>query len=225
MPFSESIIIAEHTDFFVINKPANCHSVIVSRTDGSPCLAAWLLSQYPYLKSAAKKEGDAGLVQRLDFETSGIIIAAKNPKAWEVLSAALKEPSCKKKYTAIVSGIPDSKKFIIKGYIGASGKSQKMVRFFTEEERIRAKFSVLYCETEIEVEKEFPEKQQTRVSATISKGARHQIRVSLAHIGHPLFGDTLYGGGTSNSGFFLKSQAVTFNYLGKEMHYTLLKDA
>lgn len=203
---------------FALAKPACSHSVL--NTAGSKfALAAALLGRYPSLASAAEKEGDAGLVQRLDFETSGVILGAWTRSAWRALRQAL-DTGGVKEYLLVVEGrFPKQKQ--VSGFIGAKGRASKKVRF-AQREFPRSTFA----KTTFFLETFSPKSGRSLVRAVTSTGARHQIRVSAASIGFPLLGDALYGASPLSPdaglpGFFLHAVSVTLPHISTKKTLTI----
>ena len=184
-------------------------------------LAEALLQRWPFLASVAPKEGDAGLIQRLDFETSGLIIGAKNAESWQRLNAALKTGQIKKSYLALLRG-QLRRPATIKGYIGAHSRSAKKVRVYKSDPGSRA----LAAESSFRPVRIWPKEDVTLARAQAPTARRHQIRAHAAALGHPLVGDSVYGdkGGLADCGviftqalrpgqkFLLHAETVEFEH-------------
>ena len=126
-----------------------------------------------------------GIVHRIDKDTSGILVVAKNDNAHKKLSEQFKVHSITRKYIALVKGIIKEDTMDIDYPIGRSSKDRK-------------KMAVTYknskeAKTHIKVLKRFYNSNVTLVEATLETGRRHQIRVHMAYVGHPLVGDEVYG--------------------------------
>jgi len=182
-------ILFEDEHLLAINKDHSTHSVMQPNSIENS--VAFALSNY--LKDAAlisPKKEDSGLVQRLDYETSGVIIAAKSREVWELLHRAPASNSIQKTYLSLVEGhFPNSLK--LENLIGASGRHSKKVRVFTKQ--ARSKFRCLPAETSFQLLKFFKHSDLSLIEANIHAGRRHQLRAHAAFAGHPLIGDTLYG--------------------------------
>jgi 23S rRNA pseudouridine1911/1915/1917 synthase len=127
-----------------------------------------------------------GIVHRLDRDTSGVIVVAKNDRAHDVLAEQFKSRQVEKQYLAIVAGVPDRDRDVIDEPIGdhPTHREKKAIR----REDAGAREAV----TEYEVLERFL--GYALVRARPRTGRTHQIRLHLAHIGHPVLCDRLYGG-------------------------------
>jgi 23S rRNA pseudouridine1911/1915/1917 synthase len=183
-------IVYEDDDVIVIDKPAG---LVVHPAAGhdSGTLVNALLGHLPDLGSAGGIGGEVrpGIVHRLDKDTSGLIIAAKNDRALQFLQAQFKARTIKKMYLALVEGCVEPREGIIDAPIGRSpiGRShagrKKMA--VTREGR-----SAL---TRYRVRQIFRQPDLSLVEAYPETGRTHQIRVHFAWLKHPLVGDELYG--------------------------------
>jgi 23S rRNA pseudouridine1911/1915/1917 synthase len=127
-----------------------------------------------------------GIVHRLDRDTSGVIVAAKNDQAHDALAAQFKSRQVEKEYLAIVAGVPDRDRDVIAEPIGdhPTHREKKAIR--------REDASGREAVTEYEVVERFL--GYALVRARPRTGRTHQIRLHLAHIGCPVLCDRLYGG-------------------------------
>lgn len=142
-----------------------------------------------------------GIVHRIDKDTSGLIMAAKNDKAHASLAAQLKDHSVTRKYFALVHGNLSHDQGSIDAPIGRDAHDRKM---FTVVER-NSKHAV----THFQVVERFGD--YTLLELKLETGRTHQIRVHMKFIGHPLVGDPLYG---SNKGIKMNGQALHAAVLG-----------
>jgi 23S rRNA pseudouridine1911/1915/1917 synthase len=170
------IVVHEDDDLLVIDKPAG---VVVHPGAGNPdhTLVNGLLAHRPGLAALPR----AGLVHRLDKDTSGLMIVAASPAALRDLIAALAERRIERRYCAVAEGVLSGGRDI-EAPIGRDPHDrlrQRVVeggRFALTHVRVRERF-----------------RAHTLVEAKLSTGRTHQIRVHLSAIGHPLLGDRRYG--------------------------------
>ena len=138
-------------------------------------------------------------INRLDRGTSGIVIIAKNPYSAAKLGRAMKERKFIKTYTALVEGVPKDKSARITAPIERECEGS-IKRIVTE----NGKSAI----TDYEI-LDVREDGNSLLRVTLHTGRTHQIRVHMAHIGHPLVGDFLYGKG-SDEGYFLRCSTISF---------------
>ena len=145
-----------------------------------------------------------GIVHRIDKDTSGILVVAKNDNAHKKLSEQFKIHSIKRKYVALVKGIIKEDKLDINLPIGRSSKDRKKmaVTYKNSKEAI----------THIAVLKRFYNSNVTFIEASLETGRTHQIRVHMSYIGHPLVGDEVYG--KKDSKFKVDGQMLHARLLG-----------
>ncbi len=157
----------------------------------SVSLASLLAQKYPELKSVGGS--DWGAVHRLDRDTSGLVVFARNEKNYRALRAAFSHGDVEKEYTALVIG-DVTQPGRIDWPIGADPQSSRKVKVFRnlkEAKRFKAQ-EALTTLTPIPSPAE-GRGVTTLLTITIKTGVRHQIRAHLAAIGHPIVGDPLYG--------------------------------
>ena len=176
----------------VVNKPSGIPSHSLrerrGRKEGEErTVGSFLLEKYPGLDKVGNNPLEAGLVNRLDNDTSGLLVAARDRKTWLFLRGQFKQKKVKKEYIALVVGE-------LKGageiecYVAHSKKSKKKMVVVNRNEVESYKAKLAKCE--YEVIRSF--KGYTLVKITTSSGLRHQVRIQLAWFGYPLAGDVLY---------------------------------
>lgn len=183
----EPRIIYKDRHILVIDKPGGMPSVNIP--GGNPnTLVSWLLKHFP--KQAKLKESgeEAGLIHRLDNETSGIMVAACSYKDYKKLRETWSSKEVTKEYRCLVLGQTSGRGNIRALIAHHPDKRKKMTVTENAEEGKRLK--ARYAETEYELIESFLDYSYLRTR--IWQGLRHQIRCHLAYIGHPIAGDKLY---------------------------------
>ena len=173
-------ILFEDTDLIVINKPAG---LVVHPGAGQRehTLVNALLHYCPNLSGIGGKERP-GIVHRLDKETSGCIVVAKNDGAHRALSAQFSARTVEKVYLALVAGKPKKNHGIIEEKIGRHPvQRQRMSVVATRGRPAKTEYRVLRASG-----------ASTLVECRLHSGRTHQIRVHLHHLGHPVLGDKVY---------------------------------
>lgn len=179
-PLSIPILYEDH-DVVVINKPAGIAAHAgVGLTSGT--IADWFHERYPNAVRVGEEDGRPGIVHRLDKDTSGVMILAKNEKAYLHLKKQFKLHRVRKEYLALVFGAPGGKDGRITRPIARSRRNP-MRRAVDEE----GKEAV----THWQIEKKFGS-SYALIRVFPLTGRMHQIRVHLHFLGYPIVGDQLY---------------------------------
>jgi len=182
-------IIYEDKDVIVINKQANLISHIGAGKFKDTLVNALLYHFGKENLSNINGEERLGIVHRLDKNTTGLMIIAKNNKAHESLAEQIKNKTLKRNYIALIWGTLIPKKGQIEGYIGRDKKNRLKMRMFKDASK-GGKYSL----TNYEVKEIYGNNLISLIECKLSTGRTHQIRVHLSYKKHPLIGDKLYGG-------------------------------
>lgn len=145
-----------------------------------------------------------GIVHRIDKDTTGVIVVAKNDNAHRCLAEQFKEHSMTRRYVALVDGIIEKDKLRINLPIGRDEKNRIKMAVTTK----NSKEAI----TNITVLKRYTKSGYTLVEAKLETGRTHQIRVHMSYIGHPLVGDNVYG--KLNNEFGISGQLLHAKILG-----------
>ena len=195
-------IVYEDSDVIVVNKPKG---MVVHPGAGNyeGTLVNGLLYEVDDL-SEINGVLRPGIVHRIDKDTTGLLMVAKNDKASLSLTEQLKNHSCKRKYHALVYGVINENKGRINAPIGRSKEDRKKMAVLKDGKPSVTNFTVL---------KRF--KDFTYIECQLETGRTHQIRVHLEYIGHSLVGDTTYGRKRKiigDQGQFLHAKVIGFTH-------------
>ena len=174
-------IIYEDDDIVVVNKP---RGMVVHPAPGnwSGTLVNALMYHCGDSLSGINGEIRPGIVHRIDKDTSGLLVVAKNDRAHQSLAEQIKEHSAGRRYYAVVYGAPREDKGTVNAPIARHRVDRKKMAV-TEGGR--------QAITHYEVLERY--RGYTYMAFQLETGRTHQIRVHMAHIGHPIIGDPLYG--------------------------------
>ena len=181
-------LLLKNKDFIFLNKAAGVHSVALNFSD-TDTVANWLLTIDPKLNSVSSAL-ESGLLHRLDCETSGVMVAARNKVAFEHLKKMFQNHQIHKEYTCVVSQIPPQSA-VYEAYAGQRSKNSPKILiydFLTVDQPDFKKISTEILTTEKLANGHY------LVTVKLITGYRHQIRAHLAYLGCPIVGDQLYGG-------------------------------
>lgn len=181
------IIIEETSDFLILSKPYGVHAHPHSYTDHNNVLS-YLRSEHFFSPlNINVKNYDRGLLYRLDFETSGLMILLKDETLLKKYRSHFSEKVKSKIYYAIVKG-KISKQGNIKTLIKYSGFKNKKAKIITGDDNEGIKLNLEILKINYHKDHDI-----SLVKIKLKEGKRHQIRVQLMALGHPILGDKLYG--------------------------------
>ena len=204
-------VVYEDDDIIVVNKPKG---MVVHPANGNPdgTLVNAVMSLCKGSLSGIGGEIRPGIVHRLDKDTSGLIIIAKNDVAHINLSKQIKDRRVKKIYIALVKGNVSENEATVNMPIGRSTKDRKKMAVRKDGKEAITHFKVL---------KRYG--KYTLLELKIDTGRTHQIRVHMAEIGHPVVGDMIYSNGKNEfgiEGHMLHAKRLDFQHpvTGKQIH-------
>lgn len=196
-------VVYEDNDIIVVNKQKG---LVVHPANGNPdgTLVNAIMSICKDSLSGIGGEIRPGIVHRLDKDTSGLIIIAKNDKAHIHLSEQIKNHEVKKTYIALVRGVIKENEATINMPIGRSEKDRKKMAVTKNGKNAITHFKVI---------KRY--EKYTLLEIKIETGRTHQIRVHMSYIGYPIVGDTVYSNGKNPfgvTGQMLHAAKLTFKH-------------
>ena len=204
-------IVYEDNDIIVVNKPKG---MVVHPANGNPdgTLVNAIMAICKGSLSGIGGEIRPGIVHRLDKDTSGLLIIAKNDRAHINMSNQIKNREVKKIYISLVRGNVNEEEATINMPIGRSTKDRKKMAVRKDGKEAITHFKVL---------KRYS--KYTLLEVKIDTGRTHQIRVHMSQIGHPVIGDMVYSNGKNEFGVvgqMLHAKSLDFKHpiTGKDIH-------
>lgn len=204
-------VVYEDSDIIVVNKPKG---LVVHPANGNwdGTLVNAIMAICKDSLSGIGGEIRPGIVHRLDKDTSGLLIIAKNDDAHLKMSNQIKDREVKKIYYALVRGVVPENEATINMPIGRSTKDRKKMAVTKDGKEAITHFKVI---------KRF--NKYTLLEVKIDTGRTHQIRVHLSEIGYPIVGDEVYSNGKNEFGIhgqLLHAKSLDFKHpiTGKQMH-------
>ena len=205
-------IVYENEDLLIINKPSG---MVVHPAPGNydNTLVNALLGKYKLSNDKLRP----GIVHRLDKDTSGLMIVAKNDKTHEILANMIKEKKVKRTYLALVNGVINHETGTIDAPIGRDEKYREKMKVTD----INSKDAI----THFKVLKRFS--NHTLIECLLETGRTHQIRVHMAYIGYPIVNDPVYGKEIIDKEFgqLLHSKKIEFDNPRDDRHLEFEVDA
>lgn len=199
-------VVYEDEMLMIVNKPAG---MVVHPAFGNwtgTLANAVLHHTQNHLSDVQGDELRPGIVHRLDKDTSGLIIIAKENAAHVALAKQFAQRTTEKKYLALVWGVPNTQSGTIQTNIGRSKKDRKVMATYPFESN-EGKTAI----TDFLVKENY--QYFSLLELTLHTGRTHQIRVHLQHIGNPIFGDEPYGGKNVRQLGFSRSEKFVENLL------------
>ena len=203
-------IIYEDEDCVVINKPAGVLTHAQHRLSGEATVATFLRQRVIPSSEDWGNGERIGIVHRLDRATSGVIICAKNQKALSYLQQQFAKRKAHKTYTALVEGHLRQPEALIDLPIERNPRAPATFRVGQNGKSAQTHYIVVR-----------EGEHGTLLTLHPKTGRTHQLRVQMAHLGHPIIGDPLYGHGTFGDRLYLHASELTITLPnGKEQTFT-----
>lgn len=205
----ENILVYEDKDFIAVNKPAGVLVHKTAKKEKEETVADWVLKHYPEVgKVGDEPKERPGIVHRLDKESSGVLLIARNQKFFDYLKNLFQTHRVQKGYRALVwgelrrGGVIDKPIGLRSGSVkrSVSARNMKMVKEAVTEYKVLGVYK--YNGESFSLLRVFPK-----------TGRTHQIRVHFTSIGHPIVGDPLYGPKKNPFGLtrqFLHAESIEF---------------
>ena len=195
-------IVYEDENLLLVNKPQGL--VVHEDDEGTRDTLIARIQKYLYNRHeydpASENAFAPALCNRIDRNTGGIVIAAKNAATLRVMNALIRDRLIKKEYLCIVHGCPSPKSGMLKGFLCKDEKENRVFVHDAPQPGARTaltRYRVLKSSGRFSV-----------VEIELLTGRTHQIRAQMAHAGHPLLGDTKYGTAKQNAGTGYRFQAL-----------------
>lgn len=196
IPDIELPVLYEDNDCVVIDKPVGVLTHSKGPFNPEPTVESWLRAR---LKSKAMSGERAGIVHRLDRATSGVLIVAKTPEALGWLQKQFSQRKTKKTYLSVIEGRLNEAQAIIDMPIERNPRKPQTFRVGSNGKSAVTEYKVLKSGDKYSLLELKP-----------TTGRTHQLRVHLEHLGHPILGDTFYGGHSADRLFLhAKSLEIT----------------
>jgi len=214
------LIIYENENFLVIDKPSGLvvhpfdHSTEETLLDFLISHAGEMMSiQSTITLQDTRIINLGGIVHKLDRETSGVMVVAKNQKTFDELKSQFIKHTTKKVYVALVEGLVQEKKFTIDSPLGRNKKEYRQSTIATNP---RGEFREAVTEVEVIEQRE----GTTLVRLYPKTGRTHQLRAHMSSVRHPIVGDVIYGAKEKNGRIMLHAQKISFQLEGEEYSFS-----
>lgn len=204
-----SVVYEDH-DIIIINKAPGITVHPGAGTNNNTLVNA-LVAHYGNSLSHVGKATRPGIIHRLDKDTSGLMVIAKNEKSYYFLSDLLLKKQIKKEYLAVVWGLPNPKSNTIKNYICVKPNNKQMMTVTHLPHK--GKLAI----TEYQTQKSFSN-IASLIKCRIHTGRTHQIRVHMSYIGNSIIGDQKYGKNNSKSVKYAKQSTIINTLKRQALH-------
>ena len=200
-PKLDLVVLFADEAFVAIDKPAGMPSLALRHSE-TMTVANFLAARFPETLSVSSTQREAGLVHRLDTDTSGVLIAARTSAAYTHLRTQFNQRRVYKEYRAVVEGHfqPTGAFYFFLAPRGPHRRHMQVVHD-TAAQEARATYVPLQSGAD-----------WTLVQIIIETGVRHQIRAHLSALGYPIWGDRLYGSRVQKDALHLHAHAIGFRH-------------
>jgi 23S rRNA pseudouridine1911/1915/1917 synthase len=214
-------IIFENETILVINKPSG---LVVHPYDYSTeetlldFLLAYIPDSFVIDNSVTLQDKRVinlgGIVHKLDRDTSGVLVIAKNQKTFDELKSQFRNHTTKKTYVALLEGIVKEDQFTINAPLGRNKKDYKQ-----QVNPINPRGELRDAITDVQVITRNEIHTSTLVELTPKTGRTHQLRAHMSHIGHPIVGDKAYGSTHGSTRIMLHAKTLMFDLNGEKYFF------
>jgi 23S rRNA pseudouridine1911/1915/1917 synthase len=180
-------MVEETDDWLVVDKPAPLIVHPTSKKQEPTLLDELRMS----LEQRGERSEGLSIINRLDRETSGLVLVARTPTAARIFGKAMMRRKIGKGYRAIVTGWPDWEELRVEGPLLRQGEVMESVIWLKQTVHAEGKPSVTLLRVAQRFER--PEGKFSVLEVRTETGRTHQIRVHCSHVGHPIVGDKIYG--------------------------------
>ncbi|WP_412031296.1 RluA family pseudouridine synthase [Metamycoplasma buccale] len=208
-------IVYECDDYLIINKPSG---MVVHPAPGHHENTLVNALMYHFKNNLSNVNGllRLGIIHRIDKDTSGLLIVAKNNKAHNYFASLLKNHDIKRTYCAIVDGIIENKVLHLNLPIGRDIKNRQ--KFMVTEKNSKEAYTIIEVQKYLEINGQ----KKTLIKCNLKTGRTHQIRVHLAYIKHPVYGDPIYNKKIDDFNQRLHAKELSFvDNNGIEKHFEI----
>jgi len=216
-------VIFEDKNLLILDKPTGWVVNEASTTGQTPVVQSWIKEKFSFVTATSKKYR-SGIVHRLDKETSGVLIIAKDEKAFSAIQKQFKMRKVKKTYLALVHGEMEVDQDLINVPVGRLSWNRERFGVMPGGRRAQTKYK-----TKTKFQHPKSKENFTLLELYPKTGRTHQIRIHLKYIGHPIVGDEFYAGRKTARNdrlwcprLFLHAGGIEFEHpnTGKNAHYS-----